>query len=172
MNEEVRNQAREMGVALRRFLAIWRARNATSLGNTTQRQYMTLCAVEQFDQCRMGQLAEELGITMGAASNVANALVKAGYLKRIYDSLDESDVLATAGYNAGPTRARRWQADIPLEGAVYVESIPFLETREYVKKVMTNAMFYRSRFGGESRSLKDRLGVVPALQSDASAASD
>jgi soluble lytic murein transglycosylase len=83
------------------------------------------------------------------------------YLKRIYDALDQSPVLATAGYNAGPGRARRWQADVPLEGAIYVESIPFQETRDYVKRVMTNAMFYRSRFGGEARPLKDRLGIIP-----------
>jgi soluble lytic murein transglycosylase len=88
------------------------------------------------------------------------------YLKRIYDSLDQSPVLATAGYNAGPGRARRWQADTSLEGAIYVESIPFQETRDYVKRVMTNAMFYRSRFGGEARTLKDRLGVIPARQKE------
>jgi len=41
-----------------------------------------------------------------------------------------------------------------------VESIPFAETREYVKKVLANAMFYRNRFGGEARSLKDRLGTI------------
>ena len=43
-----------------------------------------------------------------------------------------------------------------------MESIPFQETRDYVKRVMANAMFYRSRFGGETRPLKDRLGVIPA----------
>lgn len=84
------------------------------------------------------------------------------YLKHIYDSLEKSPVLATAGYNAGPGRARRWQAETPLEGAIYVESIPFSETREYVKKVLANAMFYRNRFGGETRPLKDRLGTIPA----------
>lgn len=84
------------------------------------------------------------------------------YLKRIYDNLDQSKVLATAGYNAGPGRARRWQAEVPLEGAVYVESIPFAETRDYVKKVLANAMYYRSRFGGDSLSLKQRLGEIPA----------
>jgi soluble lytic murein transglycosylase len=84
------------------------------------------------------------------------------YLKRIFDNLDESPVLASAGYNPGPARARRWQAGTPLEGAIYVENIPFAETREYVKKVMANAMFYRQRFGGATRTLKDRLGVVPA----------
>lgn len=90
------------------------------------------------------------------------------YLRHAYDSLEQSPVLATAGYNAGPGRARRWQADTPLEGAVYVESIPFQETRDYVKKVMANAMFYRNRFGGEAQPLKDRLGVVPARRVETS----
>jgi soluble lytic murein transglycosylase len=83
------------------------------------------------------------------------------YLKRIYDSLNQSPVLATAGYNAGPGRARKWQAETPLEGAIYVENIPFAETRDYVKKVLANAMFYRARFGGDSQPLKERLGVIP-----------
>ncbi len=84
------------------------------------------------------------------------------YLKRVLDDLQGSPVLATAAYNAGPGRARRWQAATPLEGAVYIETIPFLETREYVKKVMANAMHYSQRLGMERTALKDRLGVVPA----------
>jgi soluble lytic murein transglycosylase len=84
------------------------------------------------------------------------------YLKNIFTRLDASPVLATAGYNAGPGRARRWQAAAPLEGAIYVESIPIAETREYVKKVLTNAMFYSQRLGTPSTTLKDRLGVIPA----------
>ncbi|MCU0841879.1 MAG: lytic transglycosylase domain-containing protein [Thiobacillaceae bacterium] len=86
------------------------------------------------------------------------------YLRRILDDLQGSPVLATAGYNAGPGRARRWQAPVPLEGAVYVESIPFAETREYVKKVMANAMYYSHRLGLQQTALKDRLGVVPPRQ--------
>ncbi len=82
------------------------------------------------------------------------------YLKHIHDSLGRSAVMATAGYNAGPGRARRWQADSPLEGAVYVESIPYLETREYVKKVLANAVHYSHRFGTPT-SLKARLGIIP-----------
>jgi soluble lytic murein transglycosylase len=49
-----------------------------------------------------------------------------------------------------------------MEGAVYVEGIPFAETRDYVKKVLANAMYYRARFGGASQALKERLGVIPA----------
>ena len=76
--------------------------------------------------------------------------------------LQNNEVLATAGYNAGPGRARRWQADIPLEGAVYAETIPFSETRDYVKKVMTNAAYYASLFGTPYIPLKQRMGTVPA----------
>lgn len=76
--------------------------------------------------------------------------------------LQDNEVMATAGYNAGPSRARKWQAEIPLEGAIYAETIPFTETRDYVQKVMTNATYYASLFQEPQTSLKQRMGVVPA----------
>lgn len=84
------------------------------------------------------------------------------YLKHVFDSLGGSPVLATAAYNAGPGRARRWQAEVPLEGAIYVDTIPFLETRDYVRKVLANAMHYRQRLGQEPIRLTDKLGMIPA----------
>ena len=83
------------------------------------------------------------------------------YLKHVQSMLDGSPVLATAAYNAGPGRAQRWRDARPMEAAIYIESIPFAETRDYVKKVMSNAMHYAERFGQPSVLLKDRLGVVP-----------
>ena len=83
------------------------------------------------------------------------------YLKHVQTTLDGSPVLATAAYNAGPGRAQRWRDSRPMEAAIYIESIPFSETRDYVKKVMSNAMYYAARFGQPSILLKDRLGTVP-----------
>lgn len=83
------------------------------------------------------------------------------YLKHVQTSLDGSPVLATAAYNAGPSRAQRWRDTQPMEAAVYIESIPFAETRDYVRKVMSNAMYYAARFGQPSVLLKERLGTVP-----------
>lgn len=83
------------------------------------------------------------------------------YLRSVNNRLGHP-VLATAGYNAGPGRARAWQNDHPLEGAIYAETIPYPETRDYVQKVMTNAVYYASGFGQGSVSLKSRMGVVPA----------
>jgi len=48
----------------------------------------------------------------------------------------------------------------PLEGAIYAETIPFNETRDYVKRVLANAMFYQARIGSRYVALHDRLGVV------------
>lgn len=84
------------------------------------------------------------------------------YLRHVQDSLDGSPVLATAAYNAGPRRAQRWRDSKPMESAIYIETIPFLETRDYVKKVMANAMYYALRFGQPSVLLSDRLGIIPA----------
>lgn len=82
------------------------------------------------------------------------------YLRDLMDSLGEQPVVATAAYNAGPSRARTWRADAPLEGAVYAETIPFNETRDYVRKVMSNTVFYSRLIGQEFTSLRQRLGTV------------
>ncbi len=82
------------------------------------------------------------------------------YMKNVLLSLDNSPLLATAAYNAGPSRARRWRGDTPLEGAIYAETIPFDETRNYVKKVMSNTGYYAKLFGQPPRTLKQRLGVI------------
>ncbi len=119
-------------------------------------------------------IARQMGLDRRAHARMndpeANIRFGTYYLKRVLDSLQGSPVLATAGYNAGPGRARKWQAETPLEGAVYVESIPFAETREYVKKVLANAMFYSQRLGLPDNRLKDRLGTIPARATKAALA--
>ena len=82
------------------------------------------------------------------------------YMKVLLEWFDNDAVLATTAYNAGPVRARRWRGDAPLEGAIYVETIPYNETREYVKKVMSNTMYYARQFGQPELTLKQRLGIV------------
>ena len=59
-----------------------------------------------------------------------------------------------------------------MEAAVYIESIQFGETREYVKKVMSNAMYYAARFGQPSVLLKDRLGTIPPRKAPAEPTSE
>jgi soluble lytic murein transglycosylase len=83
------------------------------------------------------------------------------YLRYTLDLFSGQEVMATAAYNAGPNRAKKWMAATPLEGAIYAETIPFSETRSYVQKVMANAHLYAYQLGLKSTSLKQRMGVIP-----------
>jgi len=82
------------------------------------------------------------------------------YMKNILSTFDNNAVMASAAYNAGPARARQWRGEKPMEGAIYVETIPFDETRDYVKKVMSNTVYYSKIFNQPSVSLKRRLGII------------
>jgi soluble lytic murein transglycosylase len=84
------------------------------------------------------------------------------YMGHTLEIFNGQEVMATAAYNAGPSRAKKWVAAIPLEGAIYAETIPFSETRSYVQKVMANAHLYATRLGLKAISLKKRLGVIPS----------
>ncbi len=81
------------------------------------------------------------------------------YLKLVLDDFEGSQALAAAAYNAGPSRPRRWREGAVLEAAAWAESIPFNETRDYVKKVLSNAVFYAAVLNQPNPpSLKQRLG--------------
>ena len=88
------------------------------------------------------------------------------YLKIVHDELHNHPVLASAAYNAGPGRPRRWRDVKPMEAAIFAESIPFNETRDYVKKVMSNATYYAALFSGQPQSLKERLTMIPPRRGD------
>ena len=84
------------------------------------------------------------------------------YLRYVMDRFGGLPALAAAAYNAGPGRAESWRSAASLEGAIYVETIPFNETRDYTKNVLANAMFYQARLGLPYLALRDRLGIITA----------
>jgi soluble lytic murein transglycosylase len=112
-------------------------------------------------------VARKIGLTdfvHGMLSDLrTNILLGANYMSMVLAHADGSQPLATAAYNAGPGRARSWRAtlDQPMEGAIFAETIPFPETRAYVKNVMANATNYAALFDNKPQSLKARLGMVP-----------
>ena len=87
-----------------------------------------------------------------------NLLLGTTYLKLVLDDFAGSQALAAAAYNAGPSRPRRWREGVLMEPAAWAESIPFNETRDYVKKVLSNAVDYAHVLGSTAPSLKTRLG--------------
>jgi soluble lytic murein transglycosylase len=88
-----------------------------------------------------------------------NLRIGTSYLKLVLDDFDGSQAMAAAAYNAGPSRPRRWREGPLLEPAAWAENIPFNETRDYVKKVLSNAAVYAVLLGSEpAPSLVARLG--------------
>ncbi|MFZ6874736.1 transglycosylase SLT domain-containing protein [Undibacterium sp. Di27W] len=91
-----------------------------------------------------------------------NIALGTNYLNMVLTDLGGSQALASAAYNAGPGRPRAWRSKLtrPVEGAIFAETIPFNETRVYVKNVLSNATYYAALFEKKPQSLKKRLGTV------------
>lgn len=110
-------------------------------------------------------IARNLGESYSASrANSGDTNIRYGtwYMSDIMGKLNYQPVLATAGYNAGPNKAKRWQ---PTYGSMaadqYIESIAYPETRNYVKQVMENATIYSSLLG-RPQPISQRMGTVPA----------
>lgn len=101
-----------------------------------------------------------------------NLTLGTGYLKLVLDDFAGSQPLAAAAYNAGPSRSRRWREGPTLDPATWAENIPFSETRDYVKKVLSNAAYYAALLGNESVSLSARLGASIGPRDPAIASAD
>lgn len=118
--------------------------------------------------------ARKIGLTDFTPGQInereTNIAIGTGYLKLVLDDFAGSMPLAAAAYNAGPGRPRVWrgQAGSPtLEAAIWAENIPFNETRDYVKKVVSNATNYAAILTGQPQSLKARMGSVGPLAAGA-----
>ena len=99
----------------------------------------------------------------------ANLKLGTTYLKLVLDDFEGSAAMAAAAYNAGPGRPRRWREGATVEPAAWAEGIPFNETRDYVKKVLSNATVYAALMRPETPpSLKARLGAPIGPRSVAS----
>lgn len=87
------------------------------------------------------------------------------YLRYLLDRFDGNEVLATAAYNAGLSRAPRWLDVEPMSADRWVEGIPYRETRDYVKAVMAYATVYDWRVDGRvDTRLSQRMPVMPAAK--------
>ena len=105
--------------------------------------------------------AKKIGLAYTAdliADRDTNLRLGMSYLKLVLDDFNSSQALAAAAYNAGPGRPRKWRDGPALEPAIWAENVPFAETRDYVKKVLSNATYYAAQLGTPAPSLKARLG--------------
>ena len=117
------------------------------------------------------KVAQELKLTYSGLDTLTdpNHNIRLGttYLGNMVERYDGNHVLATAAYNAGPHRVDRW---LPQSGVVdariWIENIPFNETRKYVRRVMAAETIFHWRMTGETRRLSDRLPQVEPMPAD------
>lgn len=113
------------------------------------------------------QLAGRAGLSYRGPGTLldprSNLLLGAIYLRQLQDRYGGNPVLATAAYNAGPRRVDGW---LPVNGEqdadVWVETLPFGETRQYVKRVWEYMGIYEARLGLQPRSMAAFTRVAPA----------
>ncbi len=93
----------------------------------------------------------------------SNIRLGTSYLGRMAQRYGGNAVLATAAYNAGPHRVDGWLPDSgSIDARVWIENIPFNETRKYVKRVLSAQTIFHWRMTGELRRLSDTLLQVTA----------
>jgi soluble lytic murein transglycosylase len=82
------------------------------------------------------------------------------YLRHVLDTLGNNPVLATAAYNAGPHRVKQWLPESRLAADVWVELVPFKETRGYLRRVMYYTAIYESRLGTKPTRISQRMRPI------------
>lgn len=132
---------------------------------TAARSHVGAGGLMQIMPATARDVAQKMGETYNpAVLSDPNTNIRYGtyYLSMIQGMLSNNPVLATAGYNAGLTRARRWQPDFQsIASDQYTESIPLNETRDYVKKVMSNAAHYGVILGQGPQAIESRMPAIP-----------
>jgi soluble lytic murein transglycosylase len=112
--------------------------------------------------------AHKYAIPLASTDNLfepdKNIRIGSAYLKQVMAQYDNSIVLASAAYNAGPHRVRRWLPESGTrEADSWIALIPFTETRKYVQRVLTYAAIYDWRMQRKITPLHKHMPVVMPL---------
>lgn len=84
------------------------------------------------------------------------------YLRHVLDKFDDHVVLATASYNAGPNRVKKWLPDEDMDADIWIDAIPYTETRRYVRAVLAYTAIYEWQLTRKPTRLQEKLLTVAA----------
>lgn len=123
------------------------------------------------------RMARELGLAWAGAGSLTdpetNIRLGSRYLARQLERFGGSPWLASAAYNAGPRPVERWlaaRAGLPAD--IFIETIPYSETRDYVPRLMAFSVIYDWRLHGKARPLSQRLLMPGQAQAGAAGSAD
>jgi soluble lytic murein transglycosylase len=89
-----------------------------------------------------------------------NVTLGAATLRELVDQFGGQTPLGLAGYNAGPNAARRWLPGRPVDADVWIENIPYNETRSYVQRVLWHSVVFDWLREGEPQDVSDLLARI------------
>ncbi|HYY16959.1 MAG TPA: lytic transglycosylase domain-containing protein, partial [Gammaproteobacteria bacterium] len=90
-----------------------------------------------------------------------NVKLGTAYLRQMLDRFDGHLVMAAAAYNAGPNRVTQWQPSLQcMPAELWIELIPFTETRKYVRNILFYTAIYQWRMGQRVKPLATRLAAI------------
>jgi soluble lytic murein transglycosylase len=137
---------------------------------TTARSHVGASGLMQVMPATGQYVAKKIGMTDYTPDKLAemqtNLVLGSNYLNMVLNDLGGSWGLASAAYNAGPGRPKQWRQTLtkPVSMEIFAETIPFTETRTYVKNVLSNAVYYEILSTGKPQSIKAKLGTVNPSQ--------
>ena len=89
-----------------------------------------------------------------------NIRLGSAYLRTVLDELGQNKVLATAAYNAGPSRVRSWLPKKAIPADLWVATVPFDETRGYLERVLAYTVIYKQRLGAKPGRISDSMPPI------------
>jgi soluble lytic murein transglycosylase len=130
-------------------------------------------AVSQVGAMGLMQVMPKTGKTVGAKIGLTldnprqlldpetNLTVGSTYMSTLLQRFSGNEVLATAAYNAGEDRVDGWLPDAgSLPADVWIDTIPYTETRNYVHRVMAHTVMFDYRLNGKPERLSERIGKI------------
>jgi len=111
--------------------------------------------------------AAEMSLPYGGLNTLtdpaSNIRLGTFYLGKMLQRFGKNPVLATAAYNAGPLRVEKWLPETErVDARIWIENIPFNETRSYVRRVLSTEAIFHWRLTGETRRLSEQLAAIDA----------
>lgn len=111
----------------------------------------------------MARILEVAGGALDLTDAPTNIRLGVAYLNHVRERFEGHPVLSTAAYNAGPFRVEQWiptERDMPAD--LWIESVPYAETREYLKRVLAYTIIYEKRLGRTPAPIAEYMPPIPA----------
>ncbi|WP_272578205.1 MULTISPECIES: murein transglycosylase [unclassified Providencia] len=137
--------SKSYAMAIARQESAWNPQARSPVGATGLMQLMPATAKHTVQKQGISGYVNTSQLT----NPVKNIEIGTAYLEDVYQQFSNNRILSSAAYNAGPSRVTRWLGNSGgrLDAVAFVESIPFSETRGYVKNVLSYDVFYRYFMG-------------------------